>query len=148
MALPVGGTSVLDGGGSDPSNCGIPSSGVTTLSHRSDRLALTVNYCNVQSHYLSLTSIHFVTFRTRYPIDTRSISVEYLRLSTRPARSAVPHARSRPDLEEFLLDLNPIHGRVQTPLARDRSDVPKSPAGRRLGSGSTRSEPISDGERY
>ena len=51
-------------GTSAPSNCGIPSSSAAALSHTSGRPALTVNFCNVQSHYLSLTGIHLVTFRT------------------------------------------------------------------------------------
>jgi hypothetical protein len=57
-----GNPDVLDGGESDPSNCGIPSSGVTALSHRTGVPAPTVNFCNVQSHYLSLIDTHHVTY--------------------------------------------------------------------------------------
>ena len=53
---------VLDSGESDPSNCGIPSSVVTALSHRTGIPAPTVNFCNVQSRYLSLIDTHHVTY--------------------------------------------------------------------------------------
>jgi len=95
-------------------------------------------------HYLSLINTHHIT----YPgLRFGSIPDRYRSgiwdPQPDPFSLLPPSARSRPGLEEFPLGLNPIPGRVQTPLARDRSDLPKSRAGGRSGSGFTLSEPIS-----
>jgi hypothetical protein len=50
-----------NGGTSAPGDCGIPNSGVAALSHRSGP-ALTLNFCNMQSHYLSLKLIILKAF--------------------------------------------------------------------------------------
>src|SRR5271170_8121578 len=49
--------------GAAPRRPGIPCGGTSTLSD-----------CNVQSHGFSLIGTPFVTFRNRYPLDTRPMS--------------------------------------------------------------------------
>jgi hypothetical protein len=133
-----------------PSDCGIPNSGVAALSHRSGVPALTVNFYNVKSHYLSLTGTHnwhtYCYIPNSIPASRYPIGIGQVFEILNPTHSVCcpPTACSRPDLDEFSLGLNPTHGQVQTPLPRDWSNVAKSRARHRSVSGCTRSEAISD----
>jgi hypothetical protein len=82
-----------------------------------------ISICNVQSHYLSLINTHHV--RAEIPIDTRSISIWYLRCRIRSARSEETSCPFSIRRMSVLARYEP-NPRYNIFLARDPSDDPKS----------------------